>query len=90
MSNLQVIARRCPVMSKALAVQSARMAGAKRFTSTAAGVPGMSSKHFRPAQTRRALHSTGGNGANLSPDLYKNTDRRAYCSQPMDWRYIAN
>ncbi|GIJ85512.1 mitochondrial 5-aminolevulinate synthase [Aspergillus pseudoviridinutans] len=75
MSNLQVIARRCPVMSKALAVQSARMAGAKRFTSSAAGVPGMSSKHFRPTQTRRALHGTGGNGANLSPDLYKNTGR---------------
>jgi 5-aminolevulinate synthase len=80
MSNLQVIARRCPVMSKALAVQSARMAGAKRFTSVAAGVPIMSSKHLRPTQSKRALHGTGGNGANLSPDFYKNTDRRAYFS----------
>lgn len=35
MSNLQTIARRCPVMSKALAVQSARMGGNKAFSNTA-------------------------------------------------------
>lgn len=34
MSNIQVIARRCPVMSKALAVQTSRLAGPKRFTSS--------------------------------------------------------
>ncbi|EAW12535.1 5-aminolevulinic acid synthase HemA [Aspergillus clavatus NRRL 1] len=72
MSNLQVIARRCPIMSKALAVQSARMAGAKRFTSSAAGV---SNKTFRASPSKRSLHSTGGNGANLSPDFYKNTEK---------------
>ncbi|KAL4890467.1 pyridoxal phosphate-dependent transferase [Aspergillus ambiguus] len=75
MSNLQVLARRCPVMSKALAVQSARMTGTKRFTSTAAGVAGMTNRHFRSSPPRRDLHSTSGNGANLSPDLYKNTQK---------------
>jgi 5-aminolevulinate synthase len=35
MSNLQTIARRCPVMSKALAVQSARMGGNRAFSNTA-------------------------------------------------------
>ncbi|GAB1212093.1 hypothetical protein ATERTT37_001220 [Aspergillus terreus] len=75
MSNLQVLARRCPVMSKALAVQSARMASTKRFTSTAAGVAGMTNRHFRPAPPRRDLHSTSGNGANVSPDVYKNPQK---------------
>ncbi|KAB8232110.1 mitochondrial 5-aminolevulinate synthase [Aspergillus alliaceus] len=75
MSNLQVIARRCPVMSKALAVQSARMAGTKRFTSCAAGVAGLGMKHCRSSLGKRALHSTSGNGANVSAEIYKNAQR---------------
>ncbi|KKK22970.1 5-aminolevulinate synthase, mitochondrial precursor [Aspergillus rambellii] len=71
MSNLQVLARRCPVMSKALAVQSARMANSKRFTSFTAGVANMNKQPFRTAPPKRALHSTGGNGANMSPEFYK-------------------
>ena len=74
MSNLQVLARRCPVMSKALAVQSARMVGTKRFTSSAAGVTA-NSKYLRPTAPRRDLHSTSGNGANLSPDVLKDSQR---------------
>ncbi|KAL4883280.1 pyridoxal phosphate-dependent transferase [Aspergillus karnatakaensis] len=74
MSNLQRLARRCPVMSKALAVQSARLTGTKRFTSTAAGVPG-SSKTSRVSPGKRALHSTGGNGANMSNEFQKETQR---------------
>ncbi|KAE8146016.1 pyridoxal phosphate-dependent transferase [Aspergillus avenaceus] len=73
MSNLQVLARRCPVMSKALAVQSARLAGTKRFTSCAAGVAGLSNKHFRSVPNKRSLHSTSGNGANVSAEVYKNS-----------------
>ncbi|PLN76652.1 5-aminolevulinic acid synthase HemA [Aspergillus taichungensis] len=73
MSNLQVLARRCPVMSKALAVQSARLAGAKRFTSAAAGVPG---RNLR-TQPRRDLHATAGSGANLSQGVYKKEEPRA-------------
>ncbi|PWY70217.1 tetrapyrrole biosynthesis, 5-aminolevulinic acid synthase [Aspergillus heteromorphus CBS 117.55] len=74
-SNLQVLARRCPVMSKALAVQSARLAHTKRFTSCAAGVAGMNSKYSRPATTKRALHSTAGNGADVAPNVYKESQR---------------
>ncbi|KAK1140251.1 hypothetical protein N8T08_010548 [Aspergillus melleus] len=74
MSNLQVLARRCPVMSKALTVQSARMAGTKRFTSSAAGVTA-NHKYLRPTAPRRDLHSTSGNGANLSPDVFKDSQR---------------
>ncbi|PKY05418.1 5-aminolevulinic acid synthase HemA [Aspergillus campestris IBT 28561] len=73
MSNLQVLARRCPVMSKALAVQSARLAGAKRFTSAAAGVPGRNVR----TQPRRDLHATAGPGANLSQGVYKKEEARA-------------
>jgi len=78
MSNLQILARRCPVMSKALAVQSARMSGTKRFTSCAAGVAGLGSaghgnginekKHLRG---RHALHTTSGNGASIQSEMYK-------------------
>ncbi|PYH89531.1 tetrapyrrole biosynthesis, 5-aminolevulinic acid synthase [Aspergillus ellipticus CBS 707.79] len=75
MSNLQVLARRCPVMSKALAVQSARLAHTKRFTSCAAGVPGMNSKYSRPTTGKRALHSTAGNGADVAPNVYKESQR---------------
>lgn len=39
-SNLQVIARRCPVMSKALAVQSARMHGRGNSSSSLGGARG--------------------------------------------------
>ncbi|KAJ5908208.1 hypothetical protein N7495_000890 [Penicillium taxi] len=70
MSNLQVLARRCPIMSKALAVQSARMGGTKHFTSCAAGVP----KPFR-APAKRALHTTGGNPASLEPGTYEKSEQ---------------
>ncbi|KAL3476122.1 pyridoxal phosphate-dependent transferase [Aspergillus californicus] len=73
MSNLQKLARRCPVMSKALAVQSSRMASAKRFTSTAAGVPSLNKSTRAPG--KRALHSTNGNGANLSTEFHKVAQR---------------
>ncbi|KAJ5906471.1 uncharacterized protein N7473_003387 [Penicillium subrubescens] len=74
MSNLQVLARRCPVMSKALAVQSARMSGTKRFTSSAAGIPAM--KPMRaPTAGKRALHTTGGHPASLAPGTYEKTEQ---------------
>ncbi|KAJ5609686.1 Aminotransferase class I/classII [Penicillium herquei] len=71
MSNLQVLARRCPVMSKALAVQSARMCGAKRFTSSAAGVP----KPFRAPTEKRSLHTTGGHPASVAPGSYEKNEQ---------------
>ncbi|OJJ48842.1 hypothetical protein ASPZODRAFT_129162 [Penicilliopsis zonata CBS 506.65] len=70
MSNLQVIARRCPVMSKALAVQSARLANTKRFTSSAAGV----SMGVKPVG-RRGLHGTGNHGASVEAESYKKVEQ---------------
>ncbi|KAJ5536745.1 hypothetical protein N7513_009931 [Penicillium frequentans] len=73
MSNLQVLARRCPVMSKALAVQSARMSEAKRFTSSTAGVPTM--KPFRAPTEKRSLHTTGGHPASVAPGSYEKNEQ---------------
>lgn len=73
MSNLHVVARRCPVMSKALAVQSSRTNVTKRFTSGAAGVAGM--KSLRTCPIKRALHTTNGNGASLDSETFKKSDR---------------
>lgn len=73
MSNLQVLARRCPVMSKALAVQSARMSGTKRFTSSAAGVP--TTKPFKAPTGKRALHTTGGHPASLARNTYEKNEQ---------------
>ena len=63
MSNLQILARRCPVMSKALAVQSARMATSKRFSMHATAKPLRAST---TAAKRAPLHTTSGNGASAS------------------------
>ncbi|OQD65883.1 hypothetical protein PENPOL_c005G07264 [Penicillium polonicum] len=73
MSNLQVLGRRCPVMSKALAVQSARLSGSKRFTSRAAGVSGIQS--MRVPTGKRALHTTGGHPASLASGGYEKNER---------------
>ena len=73
MSNLQVLARRCPVMSKALAVQSARLGSTKRFTSSAAGVPSM--KPVQVPTGKRALHTTGGHPASAAPGTYKKNEQ---------------
>ncbi|KAJ5518870.1 Aminotransferase class I/classII [Penicillium expansum] len=73
MSNLQVLGRRCPVMSKALAVQSARLSGAKRFTSRAAGVSGI--QPMRVPTGKRALHTTGGHPASLASGGYEKNER---------------
>jgi 5-aminolevulinate synthase len=61
-------------MSKALAVQSARMSGTKRFTSNAAGIPAM--KPMRaPTAGKRALHTTGGHPASLAPGTYEKNEQ---------------
>ncbi|KAJ5966276.1 hypothetical protein N7481_012990 [Penicillium waksmanii] len=73
MSNLQVLARRCPVMSKALAVQSARLSSTKRFTSSAAGVP--AAKPFLAPSNKRALHTTGGHPASAAQGTYKKNEQ---------------
>jgi 5-aminolevulinate synthase len=73
MSNLQVLARRCPVMSKALAVQSARMSGTKRFTSCAAGVPSI--KPYKAPTGNRALHTTRGHPASVASESYEKNEQ---------------
>ncbi|KUL88123.1 hypothetical protein ZTR_04019 [Talaromyces verruculosus] len=64
MSNLQVIARRCPVMSKALAVQSSRLAS-KNFTTAAGGIGATSKFRTFEKASRCPLHTTAGNGASV-------------------------
>ena len=54
MSNLQVLARRCPVMGKALAVQSARSGNA----ALAGAFGGARAYHSRAGFTRANLHTT--------------------------------
>ncbi|KAJ5360162.1 Aminotransferase class I/classII [Penicillium concentricum] len=73
MSNLQVLGRRCPVMSKALAVQSARLSSTKRFASRAAGVAAF--QPMRVPTAKRALHTTGGHPASLASGGYEKTER---------------
>lgn len=78
MTNLQVLARRCPVMSKALAVQSSRMSGTKRFASCAAGVAGLNKRPLRTSlghQQVAGLHTTAGNGASLEAEAYKKNEQ---------------
>jgi 5-aminolevulinate synthase len=78
-SNLQVIARRCPVMSKALAVQSSRLASARRFTAGSVGAnfgvaPGL--KAFNSSVTgTKNLHTTAGNGASIATETYEKDTR---------------
>lgn len=59
-SNLQVIARRCPIMSKALAVQSSRLAGG--FVA-----PGRGGK--------RGLHTTAMRQASVRTEVNKKAER---------------
>ena len=76
-SNLQIIARRCPVMSKALAVQSARHLAAKRFTTAAAAKVGAAKRLSTTGKEwkttpRCPLHTTSGNAARVdSATTYK-------------------
>lgn len=81
MSNLQVIARRCPVMSKALAVQSSRLAASKNHFTTAAAAGGSGTpKNFKTfekvSRCPRNLHTTAGNGASVElGGTYEKNDR---------------
>jgi 5-aminolevulinate synthase len=78
MSNLQVIARRCPVMSKALAVQSSRLAS-KNFTFAAAGISVSSKLKTFEKVSRCPLHTTAGNGASVDVGgTYEKSSRRKY------------
>lgn len=87
MSNLQVLARRCPVMSKALAVQSARINGngTKRFTSSAAGVSTV--RAFRPPAPadKRMLHTTGGHPASVAAGSYQKNEQGECFITGLDW-----
>jgi 5-aminolevulinate synthase len=50
MSNLQVLARRCPVMGKAITVQSARSGGARGIHTKGKSVKMFHSGGAKPAQ----------------------------------------
>lgn len=80
MSNLQVIARRCPVMSKALAVQSSRLAS-KNFSTVGAMSAAGKLKSLEKV-SRCPLHTTAGNGARVEADVtYEKSSQRKYQPQ---------
>ena len=74
-SNLQVIARRCPVMSKALAVQSARLAGARRLSTVAGSASGMVAipgvKAVKPIPGKKCLHTSAIKEASIDQETYR-------------------
>jgi 5-aminolevulinate synthase len=57
MSKLQVLARRCPVMGKAMAVQSARIGNAAGFAGVAAKA-GMATYHGHAKTGKAKLHTS--------------------------------
>jgi 5-aminolevulinate synthase len=65
-TNLQFIARRCPVMNKALAVQSARI----RPSSVGRVASGVGIK----SAMMKNLHTTADKKANLDPRMYHKKD----------------
>lgn len=65
MSNLQVLARRCPIMGKAMAVQSSR-AGNSALTGAFGGVRAYGGK--AKLHTTRAREATVGAGVFRRPD----------------------
>ncbi|EER27290.1 5-aminolevulinate synthase, mitochondrial precursor, putative [Coccidioides posadasii C735 delta SOWgp] len=67
-SNLQVIAKRCPIMSKALAVQSSRMA---------AGCPikGLGAAMRVSVHGKRAMHTSAVRHANVRDEVNKKAQR---------------
>ncbi len=58
MSKLQVLARRCPVMGKAMAVQSARMGHAPAFASVPGAKAGLSTLHGQAKTGKAKLHTS--------------------------------
>lgn len=86
-SNLQVIARRCPVMSKALAVQSSRLASARRFTAGSVGAhfgvaPGLRAFNSSATSTKN-LHTTAGNGARVTSETSETYEK--YTRSKFPW-----
>ena len=57
MSKLQVLARRCPVMGKAMAIQSGRVGHAPAFASVAAKAS-MSTFHGHTKTSKAKLHTS--------------------------------
>lgn len=78
-SNLQVIARRCPVMSKALVVQSARLAAAGRLASVVgpggrvAAIPGVGA--MESDSGKKCLHTSATKEASIDQETYRKHTR---------------
>ncbi|KAK2796586.1 mitochondrial 5-aminolevulinate synthase [Onygenales sp. PD_10] len=71
-SNLQVIARRCPIMSKALAVQSSRLATAKGFSTIAGrGSAFNSVKGLCSVPGKKGFHKSAGKEASVGQDAHR-------------------
>ncbi|KAL1957675.1 hypothetical protein VTO42DRAFT_5652 [Malbranchea cinnamomea] len=65
-SNLQVIARRCPIMSKAMAIQCSRLALTKGFGTTAAARTKVAAAMVM--NQKRCIHGTAPKGASVGEE----------------------
>lgn len=81
-SNLQVIARRCPVMSKALAVQGSRMGNVvgQKFGGNCSLRSGRYSQ-------KRGYHSSGKKEAHVDPQFHRKGEFRCYIQQQQHKSY---
>ena len=65
LTNLQFIARRCPVMNKALAVQSARISSRRNYNNLATGTGVVKSL------LEKKLHTSAEKKASVEPNLFR-------------------
>ena len=72
MSNLQMLARRCPVMSKAMAAQSARPAPVR--STGGSGFGGGCPFGKRNYHTKADFHTTGIQGATANDTIVRKDD----------------
>ena len=80
-SNLQVLARRCPVMGKALAVQSVKN-GAFNLGGVFGGTRGYKSK--------ASMHTTGARHATVAPDVLQRPNGGMICPDfGLEWMLMS-
>lgn len=87
MSKLQVLARRCPVMGKAMAIQSARMGYAAAGFPAVAPKAGMSTISGQRDTRKAKLHTSSSQEAQaVDTALFRGRDKGEWLSDPTPCR----
>lgn len=91
-SNLQVVARRCPVMSKALAVQSARIASTRAFSTFASGVAGVTkdAKALRVVAGKKRFHTSTSKNTKIDPDVVRKYENGEFALRSFRVSFLAS